>query len=136
MAKTLKTWDFIYEDSNGNELQRKQILCFDTQDAIKTAFNIQQNSMMNNLADIKVQYIPIKWCRKCSKTGEGMDEGYCFGEGEAYFFESYHALEYAINLGYKTIEEAYEDEACIWTSWNDDYEYEEDENGVLTYTGE
>lgn len=136
MTKTLKTWDFIYEDTDGNELQRKQVDCFDRKDALNIASNIQSNSMMNNLAAIRVQFIPIKWCRKCSKTGEGMDEGYCFGEGEAYFLDRYHALEYALNLGHKTIEEAYEDEAYIWTSWGNDYEYEEDENGVLTYIGE
>ena len=73
MTKTLKTWDFIYEDPDGNELQRKQVECFDRKDALNIASNIQSNSMMNNLAAIRVQFIPIKWCRKCSKTGEGME---------------------------------------------------------------
>ena len=136
MTKTLKTWDFIYEDSNGNELQRKQILCFDRKDALNITSNIQGNSMMNDLADIRVQFIPIKWCRQCSKTGEGMDEGYCFGEGEAYFIEESDALEYAKSIGYKDLDDAYEQEAYVWTAWDDDFEYEEDENGVLTYIGE
>ena len=55
MTTELKKYDFIYEDHNGNELQRKQIDCYDIKDAKKIAFEIQMNSMLNDLADIKVQ---------------------------------------------------------------------------------
>ena len=55
MTTELKKYDFIYEDHNGNELQRKQIDCYDIKDAKKIAFEIQSNSMLNDLADIKVQ---------------------------------------------------------------------------------
>ena len=55
MTTELKKYDFIYEYHNGNELQRKQIDCYDIKDAKKIAFEIQMNSMLNDLADIKVQ---------------------------------------------------------------------------------
>ena len=55
MTTELKKYDFIYEDHNGNELQRKQIDCYDIKDAKNIAFEIQSNSMLNDLADIKVQ---------------------------------------------------------------------------------
>jgi hypothetical protein len=55
MTTELKKYDFLYEDHNGNELQRKQIDCYDIKDAKNIAFEIQSNSMLNDLADIKVQ---------------------------------------------------------------------------------
>jgi hypothetical protein len=57
MTTELKKFDFIYEDNQGNELQRKQIDCYDIKDAQKIAFEIKSNSMLNDLADIKVQTI-------------------------------------------------------------------------------
>jgi len=57
MKTELKTWNFIYEDHDGNELTRKQIDCYDRKDAEKIAFDLQSNSMLNDLADIKVQTI-------------------------------------------------------------------------------
>jgi hypothetical protein len=79
---------------------------------------------------------PIKWARQCSKTGEGMNEGYCFNDGEAYFIEEADALEYAKSIGYDNLDDAYEHDAYYYTEWDGEYEYEEDENGVLTYIGE
>lgn len=144
MERTLKTWDFIYEDSNGNELQRKQVDCFDRKEALEIAFNIQQNSALNDLADIRVQFIPIKWRRQCSITGEGMDEGWYVdinndidGKFIHYIKHKEDAIAIAKKIGYSGLQEAHDDDGCIyWTRWDDDYEYEEDENGVLTYIGE
>jgi len=55
MTTELKTWDFIYEDHDGNELTRKQIDCYDRKDAEKIAFDLQSNSMLNDLALITIK---------------------------------------------------------------------------------
>lgn len=55
MTTELKTWDFIYEDHDGNELTRKQIDCYDRKDAETIAFDLQSNSMLNDLAVITIK---------------------------------------------------------------------------------
>lgn len=68
-----------------------------------------------------------KFARKDTKTGKGMNEGFCFGDGEAYFEEETDALEYAKKLGYKSLKEAYKDDAYYHTNWEVD-ETDEDES--------
>jgi hypothetical protein len=132
-----KTFIFIYEDKDGNELQRKELDCYNRDDAEKTAFNIQQNSMLNDLENIRVQFKPIKWARKCSKTGEGMDEGWHFEETGEYFAHEEDALEAVKRVGWGSLQDAYDNDTMFWTTWHDELpEYEEDENGILTYIGE
>lgn len=60
-----------------------------------------------------------QYARTCDKTGEGMNEGFVFGDGEMYFKYEADALEYAISIGYESLEEAYEDEAYYWTEWEE-----------------
>jgi hypothetical protein len=57
--------------------------------------------------------------RTCDATGEGMNEGFCFGSGDAYFKYEGDALNYAKELGYDSLEEAYEDEAYYFTDWEE-----------------
>lgn len=78
-----------------------------------------------------------KFARKCSKTGEGMDEGYIVNEGEFYFKNEADVLEYLRGNDYITaegieanalndedlLEWAYNDEIYFWTDWEDDYQY-------------
>lgn len=66
-----------------------------------------------------------KFARKCDATGEGMNEGYCFGDGEKYFKYKKGATAYAKEIGYSTLKEAYDDEAYYWTEWEevDEEEY-------------
>jgi hypothetical protein len=74
---------------------------------------------------------PTKFARVCSATGRGMNEGFCFGDGEAYFIEKSDALLYAIELGYESLEEAYDDEAYYYTEWeeiDDDVWYDAEGN--------
>jgi hypothetical protein len=68
----------------------------------------------------------MKYARQCSATLEGMNEGYCFGDGEYYAKHEADALKYAQSIGYKTLEEAYDDDAYYWTEWEDedDFQYE------------
>lgn len=134
MERTQKTWDFIYEDSNGNELQRKQLDCFDRKDAEQTAFSIQQNSMLADLDNIRVQFMPIKWARKCSVTNQGMNEGWHIEYTGEYFKTAEDAEAACQKAGFDNLDIANEDEYIYWTEWMDESDdaYIEDENGVLT----
>jgi hypothetical protein len=64
----------------------------------------------------------IRWARKCDVTGKGMNQGFCFGDGEAYFINESDAKKYAKEIGYKSLKEAYKDGAYYWTEWDEDDE--------------
>jgi hypothetical protein len=66
----------------------------------------------------------IKFARKCDFTGEGMNEGWCFGDGEKYAKYEGDALKHCQDLGYDSIADAYDDEAVYWTEWEDESEYQ------------
>jgi hypothetical protein len=74
-----------------------------------------------------------KFARQCSITGEGMNEGWCFGDGQYYVKHENDALALALKYGYNSIDDAFEDDAVYWTEWEDedDYQYYEDENGKI-----
>ena len=61
----------------------------------------------------------MKNTRKCSITGEEMKAGFCFGNGEEYAKTEEGAWKLAQKRGYKTLEEAYEDDAYYWTEWEE-----------------
>jgi len=65
-----------------------------------------------------------KYARKDSVTGKGMNEGFCFGDGDFYCESEEDAITQSKKLGYNTLNEAYEDEAYYFTNW----EVEEGEN--------
>lgn len=74
------------------------------------------------------------YARQCSKTRRGMNEGYCFNDGDAYFIDVADAEVYAKEIGYESLSDAYESGAYYFTEWDADEEhfyYEEDENGIL-----
>lgn len=74
----------------------------------------------------------ILWPHKCNATGKGMDSGFCFGDGIAYFISESDAEKYAKEIGYKSLKEAYDDGAYYWTEWYDDEpQYEELPDGTL-----
>lgn len=60
------------------------------------------------------------WARQCDVTLEGMNEGWVVGDGDAYFKYEKDALEWATDVGYANLEEAYEDDAIYWTEWDDE----------------
>jgi hypothetical protein len=74
----------------------------------------------------------MKFARQCSITKQGMNSGWCFGDGEEYAKDEADALQIANEWGYKSLEQAYDDNACYWTEWEDetDFQYEL-VNGVL-----
>jgi len=77
------------------------------------------------------------FARICSVTGRGMWDGWVFGDGEQYACDEMSANKIANELGYKDIEEAYEDDACYYTDWQDcDPEYIEINGVFYDYAGE
>ena len=78
--------------------------------------------------------------RRCDATGEGMNEGYCVGDGIKYFKYKDDLVAYLRNGGDKAfntatdeyiLKEAYELEEYYWTEWPEVDAYDEfyDENG-------
>lgn len=82
-----------------------------------------------------MENIAERYARRDSITGLGMNEGWCFGEGDFYCADEEKALIYAKELGYNSIDEAYEDEAGYWTTWeeiDEDCYYDEFGNEYAT----
>ena len=66
-----------------------------------------------------------KFARQCDATGEGMDEGFCVGDGEMYFkYEKDFLKHLKEETDYKTKEEAYEDEYYYHTAWEDEGDFQ------------
>ena len=67
-----------------------------------------------------------KFARQCSVTGEGMNQGWVIEDGWAYAKYEKDALKLLIDMGYKSIEDAYQSDNCYWTEWEDedDYQYQ------------
>jgi hypothetical protein len=72
-----------------------------------------------------------KFARICTATGEGMNEGWVFGDGDAYFKYEADALAHAKDCCYETLQEAYDDEAGYWTEWEEREEEEEQEKTTV-----
>jgi hypothetical protein len=85
----------------------------------------------------------IKWARKDSATGKGMDKGYCVYDGEAYFVNESDLIKYLREQNVDEynelsdeflLKEAYECEDYYHTEWDiddSDYYYEEQADGTL-----
>ena len=70
-----------------------------------------------------------RFARKCDVTGRGMNEGYCFGDGEMYACDETSALLIAKEYGYNNLDDAYDNDAYYYTEWDeidDDEWYDED----------
>lgn len=65
-----------------------------------------------------------KFARQCSMTGEGMNEGYCFGDGQDYAKYEDDARRLAKQYGYQSLEDAFDDDAYYWTEWEDETDYQ------------
>ncbi len=65
------------------------------------------------------------YARKCDITNQGMNEGWCFGDGEQYAATEEAAVKIALSLGYLSLQDAYDDDAVYWTEWEgDDHQFE------------
>ena len=70
----------------------------------------------------------MKYARQCDVTGEGMNKGFCIGDGAMYIKSEKHMIEHITNdTEYDSLEEAYDDDYYYYTEWEDedDYQYEE-----------
>jgi hypothetical protein len=62
-----------------------------------------------------------KYARTCSVTGEGMNKGYVFFDGESYAKTKEDAILLAHKYGYDSLVDAYEYGAVYYTEWNEEY---------------
>jgi uncharacterized protein (UPF0128 family) len=73
-----------------------------------------------------------KFARKCDVTGRGMNEGYVFGCGEMYASDKESAIKLADKYGYDSLGDAYDDDLCYYTEWEecdiDECYYDEEGN--------
>ena len=65
-----------------------------------------------------------KWARKCSITGQGMNEGWYCEDIDTYFKYEDDALNFAQEHTYADLECAHDDEFMYWTQWEDDSDFE------------
>lgn len=61
-----------------------------------------------------------RYPRKADDTGKGIMEGWVIGDGNAYYEKEENALKSVKELGYKTIEEAYDNDEIYFTDWHDE----------------
>ena len=78
-----------------------------------------------------------KFARRCDATGRGMNEGYVVGDGERYFSEKQHLIDWLRSRGGMDelsdefiLNESYELEEYYYTEWEEvDEDCYYDENG-------
>ena len=60
-----------------------------------------------------------RFARKCSITGEGMNDGwFVVDESDDYFKYEKDILKICIDAGYENLEDAYEDDFMYYTDWD------------------
>ena len=79
-----------------------------------------------------------RYARKCDATGRGMNEGYVVDDGELYFSEEQHLIDWLRGRGGMEglsdefiLSEAYNEEEYYYTEWDEvdeDEWYDEDGN--------
>ena len=79
-----------------------------------------------------------KFARRCDATGRGMNEGYVIGDGERYFSEKQHLIDWLRSRGGMDelsdefiLNESYELEEYYYTEWeevDEDCYYDEEGN--------
>jgi hypothetical protein len=124
-AKVLRGIDIVLKETlTGTPV--KKFECSSYEQAVKLA------KKLNKQAVKPFELIELeKYCRKCSVTHEAMDEGWITENTDEYFKYEQDALNWCKQNGYKSIKQAYKDEAIYWTEWQDDYHYIV-KKGVLT----
>lgn len=62
----------------------------------------------------------LKYARKCSVTGKGMNEGWVVEDHDMYFKKQKDAKAYVKSCGYRSLKQAYKDDFIYWTEWYQD----------------
>ena len=60
-----------------------------------------------------------KFARKCNATGYGMNSGWVFDDDMNYFKYECDATQHAKDKGYSSLEEAYDNDICYYTEWDE-----------------
>jgi hypothetical protein len=95
---------------------------------LKEFIEADMNPYANSHEEFQANIIAIKesnsegqkFARKCDFTGEGMNEGWCFGDGQVYAKYKGDATKQAEDWGYQSLEDAFEDGAVYWSEWEDE----------------
>jgi hypothetical protein len=98
VAQTLSKREYSREAAIQTGIDRDQIAIFDLE-------------YFEEIACDQTVYV-----RKCDVTGKGMNQGWLFGDGY-YVAEESDALEYCIENGYSSIQEAFDDDFGYYTEW-------------------
>jgi hypothetical protein len=64
-----------------------------------------------------------KFARKCTVTGEGMNDGWVFRDGDAYVKNESDLNDMAILYGYASVDDAYDNGDCYYTMWEDEEDF-------------
>jgi len=59
----------------------------------------------------------MEYARQCTATNIGMNSGWVINDGKEYYSTEKLALKRCKELGYESIDEAYDDDVCYWTEW-------------------
>jgi len=73
-----------------------------------------------------------KYVRVCDVTSEGMNEGFCIEDGHMYIKNKSDMINHIKSVGYKTLDEAYNDEYYYYTEW---YEVFDEQDEYYTKDG-
>ncbi len=120
-AKVLRGIDIVLkEDYNGKPIKKWD--CNSYEQAINLALKLMKQAPLPEPFEEGE-----KVARKCSVTGEGMNEGWVTDSGSEYFKYEEDALAWCNTHGYNSVNEAYENDFIYWTEWYDenceDYQY-------------
>ncbi len=73
-----------------------------------------------------------KYARVCNITNKGMNEGFCIEDGHMYIKNKSDMIKHIKSVGYKTLDEAYNDEYYYYTDW---YEVFDEQDEYYTKDG-
>ena len=60
-----------------------------------------------------------QFARQCTVTGVGMNNGWVYDEGTAYYSTEEIAEKAMIEVGFSSLDEAYEAGVIYWTEWDE-----------------
>lgn len=123
----------VLEIAKGNEKLANVLLDLATWQHIETVFQELVNegeidsegNFLNEQDKHDTELVEGRtYARKCSVTGEPMNEGWVVRDGEEYIKYEKDAIKWATDNHYDDLEQAFEDEVIYWTQWcKDDHQY-------------
>lgn len=108
----------VYVSANKKQIGKKYDV-YGLENAKDIAFSMISNANKVAEGDM-VGSDNTRYPRKADDTGKGIMEGWVIGDGNAYYEKEENALKSVKELGYKTIEEAYDNDEIYFTDWHDE----------------